>query len=82
MGVDTLLLIALFLPLAGALLLPGHRGTARAGALLVALAVLAIVAVLVAYYPGGIEPFALTDFAWLARRRPRSMSASASGSTG
>ena len=60
-----LLLTTLLLPLAGALLLPGSRESARRWALAVALAVFGMAAVLIAQYPGGIEPFAATDVAWL-----------------
>jgi NADH-quinone oxidoreductase subunit M len=61
----TLLLITLLLPLAGALLLPGDRASARPWTLGIAVAVFAMAAVLIAQYPGGTEPFATTDAAWL-----------------
>lgn len=61
----TLLLTTLLLPLAGAVLLPGSRTWARRWALAVALAVFGMAAVLIAQYPGGVEPFAATDIAWL-----------------
>ena len=53
---EILLLIALFIPLAGAMLLPGNRRAARAAALVVALAVLALVVVLVVRYPVAARP--------------------------
>ncbi len=60
------LLIALFLPLAGALLLRGGRAKVRLGALLVALLVLGATAALVARYKEWPEGgFAHIDFAWL-----------------
>jgi NADH-quinone oxidoreductase subunit M len=62
----TLLLITLLLPLAGALLLGGDRASSRHWALAIALVVLGMAALLVAAYPGGTEPFAATDLAWLA----------------
>ena len=62
---STLLLTTLLLPLAGALLLPGSRALARRWALAVALAVFGMAVVLIAQYPGGVEPFAATDVAWL-----------------
>jgi NADH-quinone oxidoreductase subunit M len=60
----TILLIALFLPLAGGLLLGGTRSLARWWALGVVLVVFALTVVLVAAYPGGVEPFAGTDLRW------------------
>ncbi len=61
----TLLLITLFLPLVGALLLRGERALSRPAALAIAIVTFGMAAVLVAEYPGGIEPFAATDLAWL-----------------
>jgi NADH-quinone oxidoreductase subunit M len=61
----TLLLITLFLPLAGGLLLGGDRPASRGLALGIALVVLGMTVALVAAYPGGAEPFAATDLAWL-----------------
>jgi NADH-quinone oxidoreductase subunit M len=61
----TLLLTTLLLPLAGAAILPAERTSARRWALGIALVVFGMVAVLVARYPGGTEPFAGVDFAWL-----------------
>jgi NADH-quinone oxidoreductase subunit M len=60
-----LLVITLFLPLAGALTLGGDRRAARWLALTTALLTLAMAVVLVARYPGGVEPFAVTDWTWL-----------------
>ena len=65
---SVLLRIAVFLPLVGALLLPGSRKWARHGALWIALAVLGMAIFLVARYPTyplESEPFALTDWHWL-----------------
>jgi NADH-quinone oxidoreductase subunit M len=67
---EIILLIALFLPLAGALVLPSSGRAARLGALVIALAVLALVADLVARYPAGTAAFAATDFAWLGPMAP------------
>src|SRR5664280_420938 len=61
-----LLLITVFLPLAGALLLGGDRASSRQWALAIALLVFGMAAVLVAQYPGGTKPFAAIDFAWLS----------------
>jgi NADH-quinone oxidoreductase subunit M len=61
----TLLLITLFLPLAGGLLLGGDRSIARWWALGIVLVVFGMTAVLVAAYPGGVAPFAGTDWGWL-----------------
>jgi NADH-quinone oxidoreductase subunit M len=63
--VQTLLLITLFLPLAGALLLHGDRRAARWYAIGATLLALATGGVLVACYPGGVEPFAATNLDWL-----------------
>lgn len=60
----TILLIALFLPLAGGLVLGGNRSLVRWWALGIALVVFALTAVLVAAYPGGVEPFAGSDWRW------------------
>ena len=62
----SLLLLAVFLPLAGALLLRGDRASSRQWALAITLVVFGMAAVLVAQYPGGTEPFAATDWRWLA----------------
>jgi NADH-quinone oxidoreductase subunit M len=63
---STLLLLILFLPLAGALLLHGSRQWMRLGALAVTVAVLVLSLCLVAQYPtsNGAEPFGATDAAW------------------
>ncbi len=61
----TLLLTTLLLPLAGAAILPGDRIAARRWALGIALAVFGMAVVLLARYPGGTEPFASVDLAWL-----------------
>ena len=58
----------MFLPLVGALLLPGGRRSARLGALAIALAVLGMAVALAAQYPPHpmeSKPFALTDWHWL-----------------
>jgi NADH-quinone oxidoreductase subunit M len=63
-----LLLIAVFLPAVGALLLPGNRQTARLAALAVALAVLGMAVALASQFPPSTTasaPFALTDWHWL-----------------
>ena len=60
-----LLLISLFLPLAGSLLVCGGRRQARWTALIVSLATLATTVALVARFPGDAAPFAETDWAWL-----------------
>jgi NADH-quinone oxidoreductase subunit M len=60
-----LLLITLFLPLAGGLLLGGDRSVARWWALGIVLVVFGMTAVLVAAYPGGVVPFAGTNWGWL-----------------
>jgi NADH-quinone oxidoreductase subunit M len=63
-----LLLIAVFLPAAGALLLPVGRRWARLGALGIAVAVLGMAVVLAMRYSPvqmDAEPFALTDWHWL-----------------
>lgn len=61
-----LLLIAVLLPLAGALLLGGDRASSRLWALATVLVVFGMATVLVAVYPGGTDPFAETDWRWLA----------------
>ena len=66
----TLLLTTLLLPLLGAALPWRDRASARLAALAVALAVFAAAVVLVTSYPGGVEPFALTDWAWLGETGP------------
>src|SRR5512136_2201627 len=65
LSMANLLLTVLFLPLAGALLAGGDRVACRRWALLIAMATFGMTAVLVAAYPGGTEPFAATDWAWL-----------------
>jgi len=64
---QTLLLTTLFLPLAGALLLRGDRRSVRQRALAVSVLVLGMAAALIAQFPGGSAPFALTDLGWLDR---------------
>jgi NADH-quinone oxidoreductase subunit M len=59
-----LLLIAVFLPLVGALGLAGNRESARRWALVTTLLTLAVAAVLVGWYPGGTEEFARTPDPW------------------
>ncbi len=62
------LLSAVFLPLAGAVLLPGNRKTARLAALAVALAALGLTILLVIAFPASTtaaKPFAATDWHWL-----------------
>jgi NADH-quinone oxidoreductase subunit M len=61
----TLLLITLFVPLAGGLLLGGDRSVSRWWALGIVLVVFGMTAALVAAYPGGVAPFAGIDLAWL-----------------
>jgi NADH-quinone oxidoreductase subunit M len=65
----TILLIALFLPLAGGLLLGGERSLVRWWALGIALVVFGLTVALVAAYPGGVEPFAGTDLRWFDEAR-------------
>jgi NADH-quinone oxidoreductase subunit M len=60
----SLLLTTLFLPLLGAMLLHGDRPAVRRYALITSLLTFAGAAVLLAYYPGGREPFAASDYAW------------------
>jgi NADH-quinone oxidoreductase subunit M len=60
-----LLLTSIFLPLAGAILLPARREWSRWIALITAVLTLTLAAVLVGFYPGGTAPFAATDYAWL-----------------
>jgi NADH-quinone oxidoreductase subunit M len=60
-----LLILTLILPLAGGLLIPGGRVLSRRWALVIVLGVFGMAAVLVAQYPGGIAPFAATDWRWL-----------------
>ena len=55
-----LLIIAVFLPLAGALTIRGNRESARRWALMTTLLTLALTAVLVALFPGGRNEFAPT----------------------
>ncbi len=62
---STLLLIAVFLPLAGAIVLVGNRQTARWCALVTALLTLTVAAVLVVNYPAAESAFAPTDIGWL-----------------
>lgn len=64
---SSLLLIILFLPLAGALLLYGSRERMRLGALAVAVAALVLTIVLVAQYPtdGSDKLFGDTNIGWL-----------------
>ncbi len=61
----TLLLITLFMPMAGAVLVRGDRRTARWVALGTTLCTLAAAAVLVFSFPGGVAPFAATELPWL-----------------
>lgn len=61
-----LLLIAVLLPLAGALLLGGDRALSRQWALAIVLVTFGMAAVLVTQYSGGTDPFAATDWRWLA----------------
>jgi NADH-quinone oxidoreductase subunit M len=63
---QTLLLIAVLLPLAVALLPGGDAAPWRWRALVAALAALAPTAILLARYPPRAEEFAATDIAWLA----------------
>lgn len=60
-----LLLTTLLLPLAGSLVLPGDRSGARRWTLAIVLVTFALAVVLVAKYPGGADPFAAVEFAWL-----------------
>ena len=59
-----LLLIAVFLPLLGALGLAGNRESARRWALVTTLLTLALAAALVGWYPGGPHEFARTPDSW------------------
>jgi NADH-quinone oxidoreductase subunit M len=59
------LLAALFLPLFGALVIPGDRATARQSAVAATLSTLVLAAVLVFSYPAGASDFAGTSLAWL-----------------
>lgn len=61
---SSLLLIALFLPLVIALLLPRNREQSRIYALLATLVTFAVAAEIIYFYPGGTEPFASTDINW------------------
>ncbi|MGO8688356.1 MAG: complex I subunit 4 family protein [Thermoguttaceae bacterium] len=63
---ETLLLIAVFLPLAAALLPGKNAAQWRWRALAAALATLVPAAVLLARYPPGAEEFAATNLPWLA----------------
>ena len=64
---SALLLVILFLPLAGALLLHGDRQWMRLGALVVAITVFVLTVCLVAQYPanGGDELIGSTNVSWL-----------------
>lgn len=62
---SSFLLTTLFLPLAGALWLRGGRASSRRGALAIALLALGMAGVLAVAFPGGDQPFAATDLAWL-----------------
>ncbi len=61
----SLLLITVFLPLAGALLLGGDRRSSRQWTLAVVLVTFGMAVVLMARYPGGTDPSAVIDFPWL-----------------
>ncbi|MEN6450498.1 MAG: proton-conducting transporter membrane subunit, partial [Thermoguttaceae bacterium] len=60
------LLIALFLPLAGAIVLRGGRAWLRAGTLAITIAVLGMTAVIVSRYTECREGFAYREYAWAA----------------
>jgi NADH-quinone oxidoreductase subunit M len=59
-----LLLIAVFLPLVGALGLAGNRESARRWALVTTLLTLALAVALLGWYPGGEPRFAVTPDSW------------------
>ena len=69
MNDNHLLLLAIFLPLAGALLMwhVGRFGqrAARSLALLVTVATVGLAAVVVAGFPGGSDAYAVTNQAWI-----------------
>ncbi len=61
---------AVFFPLIVALVLPKSRDRSRLYALIAVLFTFAVAAVLIYLYPGGTEPFAKTDLAWLGGHGP------------
>ncbi len=69
MNEASLLMLTIFLPLAGALLMcqVGRFGqqAARCFALLVTVATLGLAAVVVSGFPGGSDPYAVTNLAWV-----------------
>lgn len=60
----SLLLVTIFLPLAGVILVHGDRARIRWIALVTVLATFTLAAVLLSVYPGGPEEFAVTDCSW------------------
>jgi NADH-quinone oxidoreductase subunit M len=60
----TLLLVTIFLPMAGMVLAQGSRAWVRQVALATTLATLALAAALIYAFPGGTAPFATVDYSW------------------
>jgi NADH-quinone oxidoreductase subunit M len=62
---QVLLLVAVFLPSLVAVLADGRRAWIRAAALVASLVTFVLVAAVLAMFPGGADPFAVTDIGWL-----------------